>query len=138
MKRLLSIVYLSVVVVAAASATEAIHISRKSDETGVIECECRFRRNRGWLTTEFGLFGKVRFVTDDGDIRVYVARPNEISDLVVEWVDHPSIVCGEWQWVDSDEKFTVQVVTNPQDADIIIEYGDSDFDSYTEPCWNEY
>lgn len=137
MKRVI-ILFVCCLFIAPIFGSRAIHISTSSSDTGVVQCECRFRRNRGFITSEFSLYGKVRFVTKDADLVVYVAKPGDDSDIIVEWVDKQTYVCGEWQLVESGENFTVQVVNNPDDADMVIEYGETDHCEFCEPCWSEY
>ena len=142
MKRLLSIVYLSVVVMASAYCTETIRFSSSSSETGVVPGEeCKFRRNYGTTSIVFSLFGKVRIVPKDGDLRVYVAKPGDCcEDLIVKWVPEESIVCGEWMRVDSGERFTVSFTDDFWDADIVIRYGEPrDYYGYCcGPTWRDH
>ena len=54
------------------------------------------------------LKGKVKVVDCSPDYKVMIV--NESADLRIKVVDFPSGICGEWQFVDCGQDFTIQFV----------------------------
>ncbi len=94
------------------------------------EGECGFRTKWG---DYINLYGKVRIVGkgEMADVNVYVWKPskktNIISgtpEMVVKLVHSNSYWCGEFQIVKSGEDFTVKLVDEGDQADIIVVLGE--------------
>ena len=62
------------------------------------------------------LKGRVKVVTSGADLRIKVVDSQ--PDLRVKKVDRSPIECGEWQFVNSGEDFTVEFVANFPDFTI--------------------
>jgi len=62
------------------------------------------------------LFGKVKIVNSNADFKVKIV--DSFPDLRVKKVKSFPIHCGEWQFVDTGEDFTIQFVSNFEDFTI--------------------
>ncbi|MDR2146971.1 MAG: hypothetical protein LBE91_10980 [Tannerella sp.] len=78
--------------------------------TQINDCKCN----------NIELKGRVKVVPFGADLRVRVVESQ--PDLRVRKVERSAIECGEWQFVDSGEDFTIQIVN--EFADIRIKYVD--------------
>ncbi|MBQ7530166.1 MAG: hypothetical protein IJT12_00480 [Paludibacteraceae bacterium] len=136
MKRLLFIVYLSVVVVAAADALVYTFPRRiEYGKYGPQQGSCGFVVNYGCEDHWVELWGKVKVVDGPADVQVYLDSKCEYgAELVVKWVKGQPACCGEWQRVTSGEDFTVTFVDDWMSADLIIQYGEpQQYYKYTDP-----
>lgn len=70
--------------------------------TGNITSDCKCK-GQGKV-----LKGKVKVVDCSPDYKVMIV--NESADLRIKVVDFPSGICGEWQFVDCGQDFTIQFV----------------------------
>ncbi|MBQ7531036.1 MAG: hypothetical protein IJT12_04960 [Paludibacteraceae bacterium] len=123
MKRLLFIVYLSVVVVSFPYTASAKRNKGFREGFGPVHNSCEFVPERGTANWGVQLWGDVKVNTGGADIQIYLDTAKVYDpDLIIRWTDHPT-GCGEWHRVTRDEDFSVTFVDDWEDADLIVQYG---------------
>lgn len=76
-------------------------------ETQLTDCKCK----------NIELKGRVKIVASNADFKVKIV--DSFPDLRVKKVKSFPIHCGEWQFVDSGEDFTIQFVSSFPDFTIM-------------------
>jgi hypothetical protein len=75
----------------------------------------------GWNGCSFNgvpLFGRVKYVAFGAQFKIRLASAN--AALKVKAVTHPAKTCGEWQFVQANPTFTVQIVKSGEDFTVSL------------------
>ena len=111
MKRLVVILFFLIPIIALAQENTCIEVKEYPSRLQWLhldECEYEVYNWNTHTSDIYPLKGRVRLVKSGGTIRVKLTEYSE-ADLIVHKTD-TVLTCGDWHFVESGERFTVQFV----------------------------